>query len=262
MHIIILSDIQRSAPRCHLIGSARSCAASATRSAAANGIRRRRSPRSRPIRSRKPMRLPTRSPGRYGILGRRARRSPASGRLSCTHGRGSRPVHARRHPQPHFRQDGAPPPAHLRRPAMAATACGKSSRPKNAASPDKSALAGVALALPALERAAKLQRRAAQTGFDWPDVSGPRAKVDEELAELDAGDRAPPQARGAPRPSVCGRQPRTPSECRTGNRASRSERKFERRFRAIEKERVSRISRWTRKKRFGPALKPIEQLIA
>jgi len=54
------------------------------------------------------------------------------------------------------------------------------------ASPDKSALAGVALALPALERAAKLQRRAARVGFDWPDVSGPRAKIDEELAELDA----------------------------------------------------------------------------
>ena len=53
-------------------------------------------------------------------------------------------------------------------------------------SPDDSALAGVALALPALERAAKLQRRAARLGFDWPDNSGPRAKIDEELAELDA----------------------------------------------------------------------------
>jgi nucleoside triphosphate diphosphatase len=51
---------------------------------------------------------------------------------------------------------------------------------------DDSALAGVALALPALERAAKLQRRAARVGFDWPDTSGPRAKIDEELAELDA----------------------------------------------------------------------------
>jgi len=51
---------------------------------------------------------------------------------------------------------------------------------------DGSALAGVANALPALDRAAKLQRRAARTGFDWPDMSGPRAKVDEELRELDA----------------------------------------------------------------------------
>jgi ATP diphosphatase len=53
-------------------------------------------------------------------------------------------------------------------------------------SPDDSALAGVALALPALERAAKLQRRAARVGFDWPESSGARAKIDEELAELDA----------------------------------------------------------------------------
>ena len=57
---------------------------------------------------------------------------------------------------------------------------------ERAANPDKSALASVALALPALERAAKLQRRAARTGFDWPDASGPRAKIDEELAELEA----------------------------------------------------------------------------
>ncbi|MFL6752573.1 MAG: nucleoside triphosphate pyrophosphohydrolase [Sphingomicrobium sp.] len=56
---------------------------------------------------------------------------------------------------------------------------------------DDSALAGVALALPALERAAKLQRRAAHTGFDWPDTSGPRAKIDEELAELDAETEHP-----------------------------------------------------------------------
>ena len=52
-------------------------------------------------------------------------------------------------------------------------------------SEDKSALAGVALALPALKRAEKLQRRAARIGFDWPDAAGPRAKIDEELGELD-----------------------------------------------------------------------------
>ncbi|HYW17056.1 MAG TPA: nucleoside triphosphate pyrophosphohydrolase [Allosphingosinicella sp.] len=52
-------------------------------------------------------------------------------------------------------------------------------------SDDGSALAGVALALPALKRAEKLQRRAARIGFDWPDASGPRAKIDEELGEMD-----------------------------------------------------------------------------
>lgn len=46
------------------------------------------------------------------------------------------------------------------------------------------ALDGVALALPALMRAEKLQKRAARVGFDWPDTAGPRAKVHEELAEL------------------------------------------------------------------------------
>ena len=61
------------------------------------------------------------------------------------------------------------------------------------ASPDQSALAGVALALPALERANKLQKRAARTGFDWPDATGARAKVVEELAELDAEQEQGPR---------------------------------------------------------------------
>jgi ATP diphosphatase len=51
---------------------------------------------------------------------------------------------------------------------------------------DTSALAGVAVALPALKRAEKIQRRAARVGFDWPDISGPRAKIDEELAEIES----------------------------------------------------------------------------
>ncbi len=55
---------------------------------------------------------------------------------------------------------------------------------ERAKNPDKSALAGVAQALPALERAAKLQKRAARTGFDWPDMEGPKAKIREELDEI------------------------------------------------------------------------------
>ena len=50
---------------------------------------------------------------------------------------------------------------------------------------DSSALAGVALALPALKRAEKIQRRAARVGFDWPDSEGPRLKIDEELGEIE-----------------------------------------------------------------------------
>lgn len=50
----------------------------------------------------------------------------------------------------------------------------------------ESALDGVAQSLPALLRAEKLQKRAARTGFDWPDPSGPEAKIGEELAEFKA----------------------------------------------------------------------------
>ena len=48
----------------------------------------------------------------------------------------------------------------------------------------ESALDGVAVALPALMRAEKLQKRAARVGFDWPDVEGPGEKLAEEIAEL------------------------------------------------------------------------------
>lgn len=47
-----------------------------------------------------------------------------------------------------------------------------------------SAMDGVALALPALMRAEKLQKRAARHGFDWPDREGPAAKLIEEIEEL------------------------------------------------------------------------------
>ncbi len=50
----------------------------------------------------------------------------------------------------------------------------------------QSRLDGVALALPALLRAAKLQKRAASVGFDWPDAKAVLAKVDEELDEVKA----------------------------------------------------------------------------
>jgi nucleoside triphosphate diphosphatase len=50
-------------------------------------------------------------------------------------------------------------------------------------------LRDVPLALPALTRAAKLGKRAARVGFDWPDTAGVRAKVAEELQEVDAAVR-------------------------------------------------------------------------
>src|SRR5947209_18389108 len=48
----------------------------------------------------------------------------------------------------------------------------------------ESVLDGVALALPALLRAAKISRRAARIGFDWPDAGPVMEKVLEEIAEL------------------------------------------------------------------------------
>ncbi len=50
----------------------------------------------------------------------------------------------------------------------------------------QSVLNDVPLALPALLRAAKLQKRAANVGFDWPEIGAVVLKVKEELAELEA----------------------------------------------------------------------------
>jgi nucleoside triphosphate diphosphatase len=61
---------------------------------------------------------------------------------------------------------------------------------------EDSVVGGIARSLPALTRAAKLGRRAARVGFDWPDAAGVRAKLAEELAEADAA-LAEAQAQGA-----------------------------------------------------------------
>jgi tetrapyrrole methylase family protein/MazG family protein len=63
--------------------------------------------------------------------------------------------------------------------------------------PDKGVLGTVPPALPALMQAAAYQRRAARVGFDWPDVSGVRAKVLEEFEEISeaaAGAQPAPDA--------------------------------------------------------------------
>src|SRR5262249_53259187 len=58
-----------------------------------------------------------------------------------------------------------------------------------------STLAGIAVALPALTRALKLQAKAGEVGFDWNDplavLSKIREEADEIEAELAAGNRAP-----------------------------------------------------------------------
>ncbi|WP_395611609.1 nucleoside triphosphate pyrophosphohydrolase [Allosphingosinicella sp.] len=96
-----------------------------------------------------------------------------------------------------------------------------------------SALDGIALALPALLRAEKIQKRAARTGFDWPDPSGARAKIDEELAEVEA---AAPDARaeeiGDLLFATVNWARKLGVDPETALRAANA--KFERRFRAME----------------------------
>jgi len=59
-----------------------------------------------------------------------------------------------------------------------------------------SVVEGVAIALPALVRAAKISRRAARIGFDWPDADSVIDKIEEELDEIEDAidDRVPPAA--------------------------------------------------------------------
>ncbi len=57
-------------------------------------------------------------------------------------------------------------------------------REKKGSASDSSALDGVAITLPAMVRAEKLQKRAARVGFDWPDSNGVFDKLAEEVQEL------------------------------------------------------------------------------
>src|SRR5690606_16979161 len=106
----------------------------------------------------------------------------------------------------------------------------------------------VPVGLPALTRAMKLGRRAAEVGFDWPDVAGVRAKVGEELAELDAA------AAGADRSAVaaemgdlllaianwCRHLDLDPEACLRG-----ANQRFTRRFGAVEAEVVRSGKPWS-----------------
>ncbi|MEO6091529.1 MAG: nucleoside triphosphate pyrophosphohydrolase, partial [Novosphingobium sp.] len=110
---------------------------------------------------------------------------------------------------------------------------------ERAASGADSALAGVALALPALMRAEKLQKRAARVGFDWPDAAGPAGKLREEMTELaETDDAGRPEEAGdllfAAVNLVRAYGVAPEDALRAGNA------KFERRFRAMERLAVDR----------------------
>jgi nucleoside triphosphate diphosphatase len=57
---------------------------------------------------------------------------------------------------------------------------------ERAAKAETGTLAGIPASLPSLTRAAKLTRRAARVGFDWPDAAAVLNKLEEEAAELRA----------------------------------------------------------------------------
>jgi ATP diphosphatase len=103
---------------------------------------------------------------------------------------------------------------------------------------EEGVLDGVSVALPALTRAVKLQKRAARVGFDWPEAEQVLDKLAEEVAELraemgDQPDRARLQDEMGDILFVVANLARKleidpESALRQGNR------KFERRFRHIE----------------------------
>lgn len=101
---------------------------------------------------------------------------------------------------------------------------------------ESSALAGVALGLPALMRADKLQKRAARSGFDWPDAEGPRAKVSEEIGELEAArsDQEREEELGDLLFAVVNWARHLGIDAEAALRAANG--KFERRFRAMEEQ--------------------------
>jgi nucleoside triphosphate diphosphatase len=109
---------------------------------------------------------------------------------------------------------------------------------REAAGGAESALDGVALALPALLRAAKISRRAARIGFDWPDAQAVLPKIAEEIAEIEdelagaAGQAALEEEVGDLLFAAANLARKLGIEPETALR--RATAKFERRFRALE----------------------------
>ena len=112
---------------------------------------------------------------------------------------------------------------------------------------DPSALAGVALALPALVRAQKLQRRAARVGFDWPEISGVIDKIAEEAGELAEAKQAGTSEDHIAEEygdllfvvAILGQWLKVDAE----EALAAANRKFERRFRAVEQALASKGKR-------------------
>ena len=116
-------------------------------------------------------------------------------------------------------------------------------------------LAGIVPTLPSLLMAYRLQERAASVGFDWPDEDGPIEKIHEELTEVMDEVRTLPRAEGPARELDPNEPRRAPSEelvdeigdlmfavvnlarklgVQPGPALDRANRKFRRRFEAVE----------------------------
>jgi ATP diphosphatase len=110
---------------------------------------------------------------------------------------------------------------------------------------DASVLAGIARGLPEWQRALKLQQRAARVGFDWPEPAPVIAKLQEEIEEVRIEFAAVATAPGDVHAHmrledeigdllfVCANLARH-AKVDPGNALRRANRKFERRFRAME----------------------------
>ena len=99
------------------------------------------------------------------------------------------------------------------------------------------ALDGVSLALPALMRADKLQRRAQRVGFDWPEPAQVLDKIEEEIGELRAElDRKDPDRLEDEIGDLLFAVVNLARHLKVDSEAAlrRCNQKFERRFRSIE----------------------------
>lgn len=110
---------------------------------------------------------------------------------------------------------------------------------------DPSVLANVPLALPALTRCEKLMKRAARVGFDWPNLDGVFAKIEEELAEvreaIDEADKAHiSEEIGDLLATVVNLARKLEIDPEDAMRTANA--KFERRFRAVEQKLAARHS--------------------
>lgn len=103
----------------------------------------------------------------------------------------------------------------------------------------ESVLDHVPVALPALTRAEKIQKRAAQAGFDWPDLAGVIDKIEEEISELRLAVSHEETAEefGDLLFSLVNYARRANIDAEAALRSATS--KFERRFRGVEKRATS-----------------------